>query len=302
MKRLFITALLVVSAALPALAAERPAIGREREKGRERALPASLEGSEMDGALTLDSRGRFVPNEEAIRLFDYYLTATGEEDAATINARITAQIERRLSGQARKEALTLFSDYLRYREAARNLKPVNTSDPQSLETGFAQLQDLRRDVFGRQRAEQLFGKEELEARQVMEARRVTGLKKAAGENISLKAAAASPRVPETLAPLHLAAEESALVEKGASAAEIRELRVRVAGIDAANRLEALDRENAAWSARMASYREARNGIEAGTILSATEKNSAIEQLLAERFSEQERLRVRALDRINGLDE
>ena len=102
---------------------------------------------------------------------------------------------------------------------------------------------------------------------------------------------------QALAPLNLVEEESALRAAGASPDEIRALRERMAGADAADRLEALDRARADWDARVASYREARAVIEADSSLPAAARAQAIDDLIAARFTGPERMRVAALDRI-----
>src|SRR5262245_5242889 len=40
--------------------------------------PRSLRGTRVDGGFVVDADGHFVPTLDARRLFDYYLTATGE--------------------------------------------------------------------------------------------------------------------------------------------------------------------------------------------------------------------------------
>ena len=84
---------------------------------------------------------------------------------------------------------------------------------------------------------------------------------------------------------------------GAPAAEIRALRERSFGADAADRLEQLDRQRAVWQQRLDDYREARDATERNASLDAGARDRAIETLRAERFTPEERLRVVALDRI-----
>ncbi|TMB05947.1 MAG: hypothetical protein E6J70_01195 [Deltaproteobacteria bacterium] len=84
---------------------------------------------------------------------------------------------------------------------------------------------------------------------------------------------------------------------GAPAAEIRALRERSFGADAADRLEQLDRQRAVWQQRLDDYREARDATERNASLDAGARDRAIETLRAERITPEERLRVVALDRI-----
>src|SRR5207253_1639564 len=102
---------------------------------------------------------------------------------------------------------------------------------------------------------------------------------------------------QALAPLRLMQDEERLRASGASPAEIRALRERSFGAEAADRLEDLDRQRAAWQRRLDDYREARDAIARSDSLDAGARDRAIETLRAERFTPEERLRVVALDRI-----
>src|SRR5262249_56086368 len=84
--------------------------------------PRSLRGTRVDGGLAVDADGRFVPGPETRRLFDYFLTATGEEPPERTRSRIVAEIERRLPPSARAEAVALLDRYLDYRERARTFE------------------------------------------------------------------------------------------------------------------------------------------------------------------------------------
>jgi len=71
------------------------------------------------------------------------------------------------------------------------------------------------------------------------------------------------------------------------------------GAEAAARLAELDRQRAAWTARLEDYRARRAAIE-GSISDPGDRTSAIEDLLARSFSAEERIRVEALDRMDGV--
>jgi lipase chaperone LimK len=74
----------------------------------------------VDGDLAVDPAGRFVPGPGARRLFDRLLAAaTARDDAA--RDRVVSEIERRLDGEAAREATALLDRYLRYRERAQAL-------------------------------------------------------------------------------------------------------------------------------------------------------------------------------------
>ena len=106
------------------------------------ALPASLEGTDADGAVTADAAGHLVIDLELRRLFDHFLIASGEEPLATIRARIIAALRARLPATAAGEAVAILDRYLAYRDAARQLVPAADAA-----AGLDQIHDLRARMF-----------------------------------------------------------------------------------------------------------------------------------------------------------
>jgi lipase chaperone LimK len=104
--------------------------------------PRSLEGTEVDGAFTLEA-GRLVLDAPARRALDYFLTASGEEPDETIRARVAAFA--RDQGVDPDLALALFDRYLDYRAdgAARFSQPL----ARGLDPATA-LRALQHDHFG----------------------------------------------------------------------------------------------------------------------------------------------------------
>src|SRR5690606_18985313 len=157
-----------------AVAAPPPAATRGRVDPAEAPLPplpASLAGTEVDGDLRLEN-GRFVAGPEALALFDYFLSATGEEPDEIIRARIVAEIRRRLPPDAAREAEALLDRYLAYREAARELFTRSDLDYADVEKRFQLVRELRREQFGAELAAALFGEEEHVVAIELERRRV----------------------------------------------------------------------------------------------------------------------------------
>jgi len=165
-----------VSAAVPSLATSAapppPAAAPAPAAPIAEPLPASLEGTRVDGDLRLDAEGRFVPGPEALLLFDYFLSATGEEPDERIHARIVAEIRRRLPPAAAGDAEALLDRYLAYRAAARELFDDQELAFADVERRFQRIRELRREVFGAELATALFGEEERVAAIDVERQRV----------------------------------------------------------------------------------------------------------------------------------
>jgi lipase chaperone LimK len=267
-------------------------------------LARSLRDTDVDGALVVDAAGSFVPTPDALALFDYFLAASGEEPLDVIRARIEAEIRRRLDGDAALAAEALLARYLDYREALRSLADGGFA-PTDLAGRWQWIRELRREHFGVDTAEALFGDEEQVVRVDLERRRIAFEAELGDEARRDALESLEEQLPENVrsarraaaAPARSQREVAALRDAGASEADIFAARERDFGYAAAERLVALDAERKAWRGRVADYRAERDGLlTAAAGDSQQELASALETLRREHFSGPELTRIRALDR------
>ncbi|MFS8070389.1 MAG: lipase secretion chaperone, partial [Byssovorax sp.] len=182
--------------------------------------PASLRGTDEDGALRVDENGNLVVGPEILAFFDYHLSATGEQSAAAIRARILARIRQSLPERAAGQAATLLDRYLAYREATRLLREDGDSAAR-----LDALHRLRQRIFGEDDAARLFGDQEradavaLASQQVLKDPALTPEERAAQLaklEEGLPEAARASRARSTL-PLRVQQEEAARRAAGADA-------------------------------------------------------------------------------------
>ena len=277
---------------------ESDGTGRVAAVRAARPLPASLEGTSPDGGVETDGFGHLRPSRELRQLFDYYLSASGEEPRRRINARIIAALHERLPSPAADEALSVLHRYLAYRRAVRRVPP-----------DLATVHDVRIRILGRDVAEAFFAVDEAAASFLLARRAVASDPDLAPGERAARLAALEARLPEPVrawradaaTPIQLMRQEEALRANGGSNDDIRALRERMVGAEAADRLAALDQDRAAWQARVDEYRVDRRAIDEDPSLDAAGRTAALDELRASRFTEPEQLRVAALDRIAGLD-
>ena len=284
----------------PVEAERGDALGRQGGATARRSLPPSLAGTVADGELAVDESGRLVVTRETRRFFDYFLAGGGEEGVGRARARLVAEVRKRLPVSAVPEAIGLLDRYLAYRRRARLAE-------QAPDVGarVSLLHALREQALGAEAARAFFADEEAADEAAIERARISADPSLDAAERGRRAARLEERLPEpvrearaqALAPLRLMQDEERLRASGASPAEIRALRERSFGAEAADRLEDLDRQRAAWQRRLDDYREARDAIARSDSLDAGARDRAIETLRAERFTPEERLRVVALDRI-----
>jgi lipase chaperone LimK len=291
-----------LEAGRPSAAAVRPA---PAPVGTTDPLPASLEGTEVDGWLGVDDEGHLVVTPGARWFFDYFLSAAGEEPPEQIRARIVAGIKRRLPAAGAQEAIDLLDRYLAYRDRVRALQASGVSE--DLGQRLAQLHDIRRETFGDANATALFGEEEQMQAVDIERRQVLSDQSLPPEEREHKLAALEQQLPpaarqaraEAMALIHLQTDEQQLRQAGGSPEDVHALREQRFGAEAAERLDALDHERAAWRQRLDDYHNARDAVESNSALTPDARARAVEALLAQRFTSEERLRVEALDTLRA---
>jgi lipase chaperone LimK len=266
-------------------------------------MPKSLRGTDVDGGLNFDADGHFLPDTDALSLFNYFLAASGEESQARIRQRIVDHIHSLLGEPAASEAVALLDTYLDFRDAMRELAEAGWV-PRDLERRWQWIRELRRQHFGAATSAMLFGQEEEVVLIDLERRRVAADESLSPEERAEELNALEMRLPESVresrqrarAPMLARDEVVDLRAAGGSEEEVFAVRELYFGREAAERLSALDAKQREWRARLESYRSERDALLSEIEGEEPEKqHAAIEDLRRQHFSELEVLRVRALD-------
>ncbi|GMT96138.1 hypothetical protein KH5H1_02570 [Corallococcus caeni] len=269
-------------------------------------LPGSLQDTEEDGAVLVDASGHLVPSADLRRFFDYYLSATGEEPASLIRERIlTALRAKKLPPAAMDEAVQVLDDYLSYLEAARGLASKG-SVPMDTAERLEALRKLRREHLGSGAADGLFGKEEAVDAVAVERLKLMKDASLTKEERERRMAELEERLPpdvrasreEAVRPLRQQAVEQELLAAGATREDLHQHRLSTVGPEATERLEALDAERAQWKQRLADFRAKREAL-GRTEPDAALRQAAVQRLLFDSFTPEERLRVEAADAIDA---
>ncbi len=271
------------------------------------ALPRSLRGSQVDGALRVDSTGHLLVDRQVRAVFDYFLSALGEESLPVILARLHAYIHQQLPAPAAAEAIALLDQYIAYRQALAQLPaPAQSTggqvDVSAMEQRLSLLQGLRRQYLPLLAIQAFFGEDDAYAEYSLARVRILQDASLSAAAKASELAAAEEQLPPALQASQRTAEQvqnlQALTaqwrQAQGSAAQLRQIRENLVGAAAADRLEALDQQRAAFASRLQSYLQQRASILANANLSADDRQSAIDNLLSSSFSAAERPRVQAL--------
>lgn len=256
-------------------------------------LVRAFSGTQPDGAMTSNGQD-LVLSPALIRRFEYHLTAVGERTQTQIKAAILKDIAAELNEKGQKEASRLLDAYLKFKTALGSVQQPRMTEITGpiLAQHFKAVRDLRAQYFQPDEVRALFGN-------VDDYDDYTVRKLSIVQDKGLSATereAQLQQLKNTLSPenranveqpvihLTLAAQEEQARREGATPADIQQLRTKLVGADAASRLEVLDREQAAWKARIQQYQSAR-----------AQDPARAEQLKNTLFTPQEQLRLAAYE-------
>jgi lipase chaperone LimK len=266
-------------------------------------LPTSLQGTDSDGGVTLDASGRLVPDLALRRLYDHFLSSIGERSIDEIRALLAARLDTITTPEGKRQALEVFERYLRYLKEVDSAAARLSALP--LRERLAMLSELRRQYLGTEMASAFFNDEEayqrytLDTRELAEDNALTREERAARQRDLADALPDSVRQP-LLDQQRIEADlvdAQAIDTLASDASERHRLRSERFGEEAAARMELLDRERAAWDARVSAYRTERTRLQA---LDAAARAAALDAYLMRNFDEAEQRRIRSLEGIGEL--
>ncbi|HSC81979.1 MAG TPA: lipase secretion chaperone, partial [Pseudomonas sp.] len=269
-------------------------------------LPASFSGTQVDGRFEVDQAGNLLISQDIRRLFDYFLSAIGEEPVANSVKRLQAYIRSQLQNPAQEQALNLLAQYLDYKRQLialeRDLPQLASLD--AMRQREQAVQSLRASIFSMEVHQAFFAEEEaynqftLQRLAIRQDQSLDDRQKAAALDQlrnSLPQALQDAIVPQLQSELHQ--QTAALQAQGASPQQIQQLRLQLVGAEATARLEALDQQRQHWQQRLSDYRQEKARIETNQGLNDSDKQAAIARLAEEHFDQQERLRLQAAEQL-----
>lgn len=274
-------------------------------------LPASLEGTSVPPGLLEDASGNLVPTPGLRDIFDYFLSVQGEESLDLVVARIRAYLTANLSTTASAQAIGLLDRYLAFRDDLADIEqaggtPANRIDPLAIQAQQNEVQALRQRYFDATVNEAFFAREDalnqyaLARMQVLQDDSLSPAQQAT--RIDALRRELPPAMQEELDAVSRYQDLRTLThdwrEQGGSDAALRQIREQTVGAEAADRLEALERERAMFDQRVQQWLGERDTILANTSLSDSDRATLISHRRNTLFTDTERLRVETLERIH----
>lgn len=277
-------------------------------------LPKSLQDTQVDGEIIIDENKQLVVTSGLRRLFDYFLSAQGEQSLAQIEQNVISYITAHTPEPAASQAIGIFKNYLKYLTAVSQLdKQMGQTksasgqfDLTAIKQQLQSAQQLQAQYFDAKTREAFFGDEAAlndYTMQVVEAnqnkqltaqQRQALIDKAQNNYIgSFKDPAVQSQLRQQQNVEKLLQETQALKDQGASQAQINAVRSKYVSPEAVKRLEQLDQSEAEFAQRIDNYKAQRNQILA-SMGNTPQAQQQIQQLQQSLFNPQERLRLDVL--------
>ena len=277
------------------------------------AFVPSMQGTIPDGDLRALQSGLALgppgglAYAELRRLFDYYLSAVGEQSIAAITQQVNSELDRRLPAPQAKKAQRLFALYIEFKRELVELeaKPdLAGNGVQAIRRRMLAMQDLRSRYFSGDESRGMFGFDDaydLDAVARLAVSQNPALNDAQKKQQLAALDAAMPanlRSEREASHVVVRVEQQAieLRAKGASEDEIYRMRAKEFDAQAAARLADVDRDEAEWKSRIANYLSERGKLlQSQADVSESERQLALTQLQQSRFTEEERRRLSAYE-------
>lgn len=271
-------------------------------------ISQSQQDTEINCQLRLDSSQHLIVNEQTRNCFEYFITQFGEKNLKQIKKDFQSYIEQSYEEPARSQILDLWNRYIDYREKLGNLTPPNidSDHPQYYERIFADIKNLRKQLFSDYEIEGLFGAENIYNEYTLKRMAVMSDKRLSEIQKAQKLKELFNQLPvdwqENLEQLNKLEDLRKLTAdiktRGGSAEEIHQMRTNLVGPEATQRLEKLDSQRIDWKDKVNDYLNKRDSImQSG--LADTAKQQAVDQLRNQYFNKkEEQLRLSTFESVH----
>ena len=271
-------------------------------------MSKSQQDTEVNCQLRLDGANRLIVNEQTRNCFEYFITQYGEKDIKQIKNDFKAYIQQAYKAPALTQILDLWNRYIDYREKLGDLQAPNIDkeDPKYYQSIFANMKNLRKQLFSDYEIEGLFGTEDTYHEYTLSRMMVMDDKSLSEAQKAQKLKDLFNQLPEdwkeNLEQLNKLEDLRKLTAdikaRGGSAEEIHQMRMNLVGPEATQRLESLDGQRRDWKNKVDGYLKERDNIMKSG-MSDDAKQKAVQQLRTQHFNKpEEQLRVGTFESVH----
>lgn len=234
-------------------------------------LPASLQGTSVDGEILIDEQKNLHVSRGLRQLFDYFLSTVGEESLPTVVARVEAYLRNHTPQPAQNQVIDLFHRYLQVLDDLRHVKQAGGStqlDLDAVTRQKAEVNQIRHRHLSNEEIKAFYGEEDALDDYTLASLRIQQNPQLSATEKARQLADLAQQQPASLSAQQKTLQQYQQLEtltaelraRNASPQELQAMRTQLVGAEAASRLEALDQETASWNQRVSQYLSARQQI------------------------------------------
>jgi lipase chaperone LimK len=268
-------------------------------------LPSSLMGLPSPDSLDIDGDGHLIINSKILSLFEFYLSAMGEEDLTFITTRVNDFLIRTLKSPALERAHEIFKNYLGYLNHLTMLKSEYEQSTTSLATlifAKSELAIVRDQYFSNEVIQAFWGKSDKYEQYMLAVATIKHDQLMTLQEKQLAIEALNLLTPSWLITQQETANKlnnyrlqyQSLKENNTSSEDLDYFTRDEFGEAAAERFTALQAHRQQWQQRIAQYSNERDLL-ITLALTTEEFNDQLSQLRLTNFSVQESKRIQVLD-------
>ncbi|WP_333668303.1 lipase secretion chaperone [Acinetobacter guillouiae] len=270
-------------------------------------LAPSLQGTEVNCPLQVDTKGQLILSRGIRDCFDYFLSSVGEKTEISLIADIRQYLSGLLPNTAQPYAFKLLNkyiDYLHQRESLPAVQAANSAD--GFRNAASSLSKLRRQIFTSHEADVFFGQEEIYDKyaiaqyEINNDKSLTTNQKATKslELLNHQPISITENMKQIIQYNQLQELTTEIQARNGTEAELYQMRKNLVGTAAANRLRQVDVEENQWQNKIDRYLATREQISSSQ-LNMTQKQNAINELRNNSFnSNEERLRAQTFEKMH----
>ena len=244
----------------------------------------SYAGSNPDGAVNKDEDGSIIVDADLKRLFNYFLSATGELNQNQILKQLSVFTDTRLNIMQRQQVLELFDLYRHYLVSLDQMTSSLNTDLSQLDV-MNLLSKIRIDLLGKDMAHAFFSDEEKYLKFVMSNKNIDNHVFSEQQSSWLNSENITTIYQDTVIDNHQYYHSSSITQE-----EVQIQRVKKYGEPVAQRLQQLDQQRKQWQITVDDYFAQRQ-------LLGTDTNDVL--ILNSQYSGQNSQRLQALWRIKN---
>ena len=273
--------------------------------------PISIRDINHDVVLKITAAGDLIVGKEVKELFEFYLSAIGEESLEQTLYRIQHELAEQLTQPALDQAKSLLKRYVDYKIELITLEiEVNNeisnglSEVDRIRMQKTQLAELRNQYFNQSEYEPFFQQEETYDTYMLDHLVISQNNNLTDAERKQQLAKLEHSLPQEIKDTrnrvsqhsNLYESANALRKKGATEEDIYQLRANALGDGPALAMAKLDADRAQWQQRLDNFASDKQQIERSG-LSEEDQSVAINRLIESQFSGTEKIRVKAINRL-----